>query len=70
MPPTQQTGENMRRMGVALFVLLSVISAAAQSFTVSFPQQMSPQPLDGRLLLLLSTDPSDEPRNQIDDTPR
>ena len=31
---------------------------------------MSAQALDGRVLLVLSTDPSDEPRNQIDDTPR
>ena len=41
-----------------------------QSFSVSFPQDVSAQALDGRLLLVLSTDASDEPRNQIDDTPR
>ncbi len=29
-----------------------------------------PRPLDGRLLLLLSNDPTAEPRMQIDDTPR
>ncbi len=45
-------------------------AAAAQAFSVTFPNEVSAQPLDGRLLLLLSTDPSDEPRNQIDDTPR
>jgi len=44
--------------------------AFAQSFSISFPAQVSGQPLDGRLLLVLSTDASDEPRNQIDDTPR
>ena len=44
--------------------------SAAQSFSVSFPKGLSAQPLDGRLLLLLSTNPQDEPRNQIDDTPR
>jgi len=43
--------------------------ATGQSFNVSFPAQVSAQPLDGRLLLLLSTDPSAEPRMQIDDTP-
>ena len=43
--------------------------AAAQTFSVTFSSDVSAQPLDGRLLLLLSTDPSDEPRNQIDDTP-
>lgn len=46
---------------------------AAQTITVSFPATTSPKPLDGRVLLLLSNDPSpdaDEPRNQIDDTPK
>lgn len=54
------------------FVCLSgfVSAAAAQSFSVSFSKTVSAQPLDGRLLLVLSTDPADEPRNQIDDTPR
>lgn len=43
---------------------------SAQSFTVTFPAGRSAQPLDGRLLLVLSTDPKDEPRMQIDDSPR
>ena len=59
---------NMKRLAWALVLLLPV--AAAQSFSVSFPKEVSAQPLDGRLLLILSTDPSDEPRNQIDDSPR
>ena len=42
----------------------------AQSITVSFPSDLSSKPLDGRVLFLLSTDPSAEPRMQIDDTPR
>jgi hypothetical protein len=37
----------------------------AARFSVSFPTERSAQPLDGRLLLLLSTDGSDEPRMQI-----
>src|SRR5271170_4442827 len=45
-------------------------SAGAQSFSVSFPAARSAQPLDGRVLLLLSNDSSDEPRNQINDTPK
>jgi len=50
---------------------LSIIPAAySQSFQVSFPKERSAKPLDGRMLLLLSTDPSEEPRMQIDDTPR
>ena len=59
----------MKRTLLAL-LLLAPVAAAAQSFTVTFPSELSAQPLDGRLLLVLSTDPSDEPRNQIDDTPR
>ena len=59
----------MKRTLLAL-LLLAPVAAAAQSFTVTFPRELSAQPLDGRLLLVLSTDPSDEPRNQIDDTPR
>ena len=45
-------------------------AASAQSITVSFPASRSDKPLDGRLLLLLSNDPSAEPRMQIDDTPK
>jgi hypothetical protein len=59
----------MKRTLLAL-VLLAPVATAAQSFTVTFPSELSAQPLDGRLLLVLSTDSSDEPRNQIDDTPR
>jgi hypothetical protein len=36
-------------------------------FTISFPAARSAQPLDGRLLLMLSTDGSAEPRTQISD---
>jgi len=44
--------------------------AEGQTFAVSFPKTRSEKPLDGRIYLLLSTDPSDEPRNQINDTPK
>src|ERR1700704_4833431 len=60
-----------------LFVAVCAIAclpfaAYAQTphFAVSFPAERSAQPIDGRLLLLLSTDPSAEPRMQIDDTPK
>src|SRR6185295_5742721 len=54
-----------------IFVCLSLqVAAASQSFTVIFPTEASAQSLNGRLLLLLSTDPSAEPRMQINDTPR
>ncbi|HEX3683321.1 MAG TPA: hypothetical protein VHU83_12365 [Bryobacteraceae bacterium] len=51
-------------------LLLGVGSAWGQTFTLSFPAARSEKPLDGRLLLLLSNDPSEEPRLQIDDTPK
>jgi hypothetical protein len=38
-------------------------------FTVSFPAERSKTPLDGRLLLLISTEGKDEPRFQISDGP-
>jgi hypothetical protein len=34
-------------------------------FSITFPKERSAQPLDGRMLLLLSNDPSAEPRTQI-----
>src|SRR5580700_380051 len=40
-----------------------------QAVSVSFPAAQSAKPLDGRVLFLLSNDPSEEPRMQIDDTP-
>src|SRR5580658_3503559 len=50
--------------------LVWVPATSAQTITVSFPASRSDKPLDGRLLLLLSNDPSAEPRMQIDDTPK
>jgi len=47
---------------------LASTATAAQTITVRFPASRSSAPLDGRLLLLLSNDPKDEPRMQIDDT--
>src|SRR5580698_9358974 len=47
-----------------------LVFAQSPRFSVSFPKERSAQPLDGRLLLLLSNDPAEEPRMQIDDTPR
>ena len=62
---------SMKRTVLALAsLLLPLAAAAAQSFVVTFPMERSAQPLDGRLLLLLSTVPNEEPRMQIDDTPR
>ena len=59
----------MRRAIVATVALISVgllaQQAAGQSrlrFSVTFPNEKSAQPLDGRLLLLISADTSGEPR--------
>jgi len=41
--------------------------AAAPRFSITFPAAKSAQPLDGRLLLMLSNDSSAEPRFQIGD---
>ncbi len=56
-----------------LFAFIALACAAvssAQTISVSFPASRSTTPLDGRLLLLLSNDSSEEPRMQIDDTPK
>jgi len=62
----------MRRLLSLCAVCLFVVSAGAhaQQITVSFPNSQSSKPLDGRVLLLLSNDASEEPRMQIDDTPK
>ena len=43
--------------------------AAAPRFAVSFPAQRSATPLDGRLLLMIAADSTDEPRFLIEDGP-
>src|SRR3954470_7973229 len=58
------------RLGLSLSFLASSCILSAHSFSISYSKNLSDQPLDGRLLLLLSTDPSAEPRFQIDDSPR
>jgi hypothetical protein len=62
----------MRSLVCGLAVLLASIAPVlrAQTITVNFPGTISSKPLDGRVLFLLSNDPTDEPRLQIDDTPR
>jgi hypothetical protein len=42
--------------------------ASINAFSITFEAKRSATPLDGRLLLLFSTVPTDEPRFQIDDT--
>jgi hypothetical protein len=66
----------MRRAGPAMAALLLLAASRTTSgaeparlrFAVSYPESRAKGPLDGRLLLLLSTDASAEPRFQISDT--
>lgn len=63
-------------MPLIIIACAVLVGARAAGFTgetplkvaVSFGPEISPDPLDGRLLLLLSTDDSAEPRFQISDT--
>lgn len=53
---------------IFILILLCIIqSATAQQFTIQLPKSLSDKPLDGRLLLLLSTKPGTEPRFQVED---
>ena len=54
--------------GFALVVPLSVAGQGLR-FAVSFSEERSADNLDGRLLLMISNDPSQEPRFQISDGP-
>ena len=59
-----------RSLPFLLAALLATTAPLGAQITISFPASASAKPLDGRVLLLLSTDPSDEPRMQINDSPR
>ncbi len=56
---------------VWIFICLSSLLQAKESsirFAISFPKEISDQAQDGRLLLMFSTDNSEEPRMQITDS--
>lgn len=64
----------MTRCALPFLLVASVVSAQqtpgnvpGPRFEVSFPRSRSTTPLDGRLLVLVSTDSTDEPRLQIAD---
>jgi hypothetical protein len=61
-------------LSVLLVVAWCVPAGAAEDtklrFGLSFPAERSAEPLDGRMLLLISTDDSNEPRFQISDSVR
>ena len=46
-------------------VMLAAAPAAAVEFAVSFDSAVRAEPVDGRLLLILSTDDESEPRFQL-----
>jgi hypothetical protein len=56
-------------VALAITVLSALQAVAAPRFSISFPKERSSVPLDGRLLLVVSTDPSAEPRMQVNDAP-
>jgi hypothetical protein len=53
---------------LALAAPARAADASRLRFAVRYPQSLAKGPLDGRLLLLLSTDPSAEPRFQVNTT--
>jgi hypothetical protein len=55
-------------LGLVVAGICVGVSAGAQTVAVRFPAGVSRKALDGRLMVLLSNDPSDEPRMQINDT--
>jgi hypothetical protein len=60
---------NARARTLAVALLAAAPALAAPRFSISFPKEHTSTPLDGRLLLVVSTDASEEPRMQINDTP-
>ena len=62
----------MRPLLIAALVVPTVfaagLAAATPRFEIAFDARASRTPLDGRLLLIISNDASDEPRNQVDDS--
>jgi hypothetical protein len=55
-----------RQLSILVFALVTIaVPATALEIAVSFTSQQSTGPLDGRVLVLLSTNDEDEPRNQI-----
>jgi len=70
------SGSRFCNLAASLLVFSCMVSAQPQPrsgspvrFSISLPTGAGTQAFDGRMYLLLSTDPSDEPRMQIDDTP-
>ena len=50
-----------------VWLALSWVSSFAQTFSVTFPDSISKEPIDGRLLLIIATSDKTEPRFQVSD---
>lgn len=50
---------------LALLLLAAAAGSAAPRFEVSFPAQIRGEPVDGRLILIVSREPKGEPRMQV-----
>lgn len=57
----------MRRSICSMLLLYTITGFSQQAILVSFPSKQNQQPLDGRLLLLLSNNNRQEPRFQVSD---
>lgn len=58
----------MRNMKIwACICVWSAMVAAQPQFSITYPAERSKEPLDGRLLLIFSTDTTKEPRFQVND---
>jgi hypothetical protein len=55
---------------IAMWACLSATAIAGPRFAVRFDREQGEKPLDGRLLVMLSTAPEGEPRFQITENPR
>jgi len=56
-------------LSAVMLIAAPAATLAQTRFAVSFPAERSAAPLDGRMLLLLSTDGDTEPRFQVSDGP-
>jgi hypothetical protein len=54
---------------IAALCASPVLAQGPLQFAITFPASRSPQPIDGRLLVYISTDSSGEPRHQVSDAP-
>jgi len=59
----------MKKISFITALFLFTISSFSQSIAIRLPDSLSKKSLDGRLLLIFSTNFSGEPRNQISDAP-